>query len=405
MEQNNKKTTAYSKVRNSFYKQVKDIDRKKRITVIALILATLLLASSLLLVSTLIETSGKGKYVYVYGDYKQSISTDLCFAENVQLIDMNALANYCSFEKDESADFITYRTGNTQITFENNSKIAVVNGINKEMPSNAQIKNGYCLVPLETVSDVIFGIKIESDKKSVNISKTQETMYIFDKNPKIEYTSDISSYLEYINSKDEYIYTLLNKQNPIDEDFTPKNLVEIPEIYLHEYKYGSGIMLDGTTMKALEGMLQDMEADGIDDILVQSAYRTHAYQNMLFNTYIEKEMQAGLSREEATVKANKYSARPEYSEHRTGLCVDFTTDSIHGAVDDVFETTEAFEWLAENSWKYGFVLRYPEDKEHVTGYNYESWHYRFVGVEIASVMYQTGLCYEEYLNIFGNKGE
>jgi D-alanyl-D-alanine carboxypeptidase len=83
--------------------------------------------------------------------------------------------------------------------------------------------------------------------------------------------------------------------------------------------------------------------------------------------------------------------------------VDFTTNSIGGAVDDVFETTEAFSWLKENSWKYGFVLRYPEEKENITGYVYESWHYRFVGLEVASIMHQTGLCYEEYLEVFGAK--
>ena len=143
-----------------------------------------------------------------------------------------------------------------------------------------------------------------------------------------------------------------------------------------------------------------MRASGITDAYVQSAYRTYSYQKGLFNNYVNTEMANGLSYDEAVEKANKYSARPEFSEHRTGLCLDFTTSSIGGVVDDIFETTDAFRWLVENSWKYGFILRYPKDKYDIVQYQYESWHYRFVGLEVASIMHQTGLCYEEYLDTF-----
>lgn len=403
MEEKNRKISAFAKIRKEFYKQVEEKDKNEKRKVVALALVTLLLASTLLFTATLIETSGKGKYVYVYGDYEQSINDELCFYEGIQLIDMNALANYCTLLKEETPYIVTYNINNTYVSFENNSNVAIVNGISKEMPQMAQIKNGYCLVPLSTASEIIFGLSIDTGKKSATVSKSSEIMYIFDKNPKIEYTTDISEYLEYINSTDEYIYTLLNKQNPVDEEFEPSDLVIIPEIYTHSYKHDTKVYLDATTMKALEAMFSDMAAAGISDAYVQSAYRDYAYQNMLFNMYVESEMKKGIEKEQAIINANKYSARPEYSEHRTGLCVDFTTNSIGGAVDDVFETTEAFTWLKENSWKYGFVLRYPEEKENITGYVYESWHYRFVGLEVASIMHQTGLCYEEYLEVFGAK--
>ena len=123
----------------------------------------------------------------------------------------------------------------------------------------------------------------------------------------------------------------------------------------------------------------------------------------IFGTYSEhqiKKVEKIASKIEAL--ANKYSARPEHSEHRTGLAVDFTTKSIYGVVDDVFETTTVSDWLKENAWKYGFILRYPKDKIDITGYQHESWHYRFVGLEVASIIYQTGICYEEYLEYFGN---
>lgn len=402
MEQKNRKPSAFANVKKGFYKQIAEQDRKEKRKIILSALVALLLASSLLFGASLIETSGKGKYTYVFGDYEQTIRTDVCFDNNVQLIDMNALANYCEFDKQETNNVTTFTINNTFVTFENKSNIATVNGIKKEMSAKAQIKNGYCLVPVSIVNDIIFGVNVNAGEKSASITK-QEAMYIIDKNPEIEYVPDVFQYREYINSKDEYIYTLLNKQNPIDKDFEPSNLVVIPQKYTHAYKHGTNVYLDETTMKALEAMIIAMSKDEITDILVQSAYRTHDYQNMLFNMYIENEMANGLSREEAEKMANKYSAKPEYSEHRTGLCIDFTTNSISGAVDDIFETTQAFTWLKENAWKYGFVMRYPENKEDITGYMYESWHYRFVGLEVASIMHQTGLCYEEYLAIFGVK--
>ena len=400
MEQRNNKKPTFDKIRKKFYKQVAENDKNEKKKLIISALVVLLLASILLFSASLVETSGKGKYVYLYGNYEQSIRTDVCFVDGNQLIDMNALANYCGFEKEDENAVSTFSVNNTYVTFENNSKIATINGIKKEMPTKAQIKNGYCLVPMSTVAEIVFGIEIQSIKNSTNITKIAENMYIIDRNPEVEYSTDVSQYLEYINSNDEYIFTLLNKQNPIDEEFEPDDLVAIPSAFSRKDKT---IYLQSTAMMALEAMFNNMVADGITDAYIQSSYRSHSYQAMLFNMYIEDEMANGLSREEAEIKANKYSARPEYSEHRTGLAVDFTTKSIGGAVDDIFETTEAFTWLKANSWKYGFVLRYPEDKESTTGYMYESWHYRFVGLEVASIMYQTGLCYEEYLAIFGAK--
>jgi D-alanyl-D-alanine carboxypeptidase len=159
-------------------------------------------------------------------------------------------------------------------------------------------------------------------------------------------------------------------------------------------------------------MMNDMFVLGFDDIFVTSAYRRYVDQETLFEGYISKEMQRNpaLSREEAKEIVLTYSSEPGKSEHQTGLCVDFMTPAMRelenygheGAYsDDIgFAETDAFLWLIENSWKYGFILRYPEDKVAITGYSYESWHYRFVGLETAAVIHQTGLCYEEYLETF-----
>ena len=398
MEEKRKRTSSFSKIRKGFYKQMDEIEKKQKRKIIAL-----LLASSMLFASTLIETSGKGKYTYIYGEYEQAINTDSCFYEGVQLVDLNALANYIGLTKEEANYVVTFSINNTEVIFENDNNIAIVNGIKKEMPTKAQIKNGYCLIPLSTVLDILHGIKIDVSEKSATVLQIDEDMYIVEKNPNIKYETDISQYLEYINSKDEYIYTLLNKQNPADRDFPEDkdSLIEIPA----EYRKPDAIYLYKITLNALIPMMNGMFAQNIDDVFVTSAYRRYDKQQQLFDSYVAELMNKyGWDEDRAYAEVLKDTALPGQSEHQTGLCVDFMTHSMN-KLDNSFEETEAFEWLKENSWKYGFVLRYPEDKEHITGYIYESWHYRFVGLEVASIMYQTGLCYEEYLEIFGNPGE
>ena len=265
-----------------------------------------------------------------------------------------------------------------------------------KMPTKALIKNGYCLIPISTAEDLISGISIDSRKKETKVTLSGETIYMIAKDFDIKYENDVSAYLGDINSTDAYVRMLVNKQNPVDDDFVGNNLVEIPA----KYRKSSSIDLNKTALNALIAMMEDMFTLGYTDTFVTSAHRTYQYQEMLFSMYVDGEMENGYSYEAALERANKYSAKPEYSEHRTGLCVDFTTHSIGGVVDDDFETTEVCSWLKENAWKYGFVLRYPKDKVDITGYIHESWHYRFVGLEIASIMYQTGMCYEEYLEYF-----
>lgn len=398
MKQENRKISLYNRVRRGLYMQVEARERRDRQKLIVCALTTLLIASILLFCASLMETSNKNKYVYFFGNTEQIVDKELAVSGDIRFIDMNALADYCNIEKDFFFSQIIYRINGTQASFEDGSNIATVNEITIEMPEKAVIKNGYCLIPISSAQSIIQGISIDTESNETSITSNGKDIYMVANNFDIEYETDISKYLQYINSNDEYIFTLANKQNPLGEDFSiaDDNLVEIPA----EYRKSSVIYLYTIAEKALEAMMQDMFAAGFDDTYVTSAYRSYAYQEMLFEMYIEQEMDTGLSYDEAREKVLTYSSEPGKSEHQTGLCVDFTTRSIGGVVDDVFESTEVFDWLVNNSWKYGFVLRYPEDKVDITGYAYESWHYRFVGLERASIMYQTGLCYEEYLEKF-----
>lgn len=191
-----------------------------------------------------------------------------------------------------------------------------------------------------------------------------------------------------------YLY-LANKQHPISEDYNPGELVTLQTSITNKTE-----RLEARTAQALYAMLAEMRADGVTDIFVTSAYRTFARQQQLYNQYIANEEAKGLSHAEAVQKAGRYSAPPGYSEHQTGFVVDFMTSTMSD-LDESFEGTAAFRWLYENCYRFGFILRYPKsaDKIAITDYDYEPWHYRFVGREAATEIMKRGITLEEFLDM------
>lgn len=136
-----------------------------------------------------------------------------------------------------------------------------------------------------------------------------------------------------------------------------------------------------------EAAFYEMQADASDlglNLYISSGYRSYDYQAGLYQRYVDRSGKA---------EADRYSARPGHSEHQTGLAFDLNT------ISDEFKDTNEGKWVAENCHKYGFIIRYPEDKESVTGYMYEPWHIRYLGVDTATAVYESGLCLEEYLGI------
>ena len=127
------------------------------------------------------------------------------------------------------------------------------------------------------------------------------------------------------------------------------------------------------------------------DLIAFSTYRSYDYQVELYQRYVDEYGQEA---------ADRFSARPGYSEHQTGLGFDIgeVGQEIHWASES-FEDTEAGKWLSENAHNFGFILRYPPNKEHITGYQYEPWHFRYLGVDLATKVYNSELTLEEYLNI------
>ena len=209
--------------------------------------------------------------------------------------------------------------------------------------------------------------------------------------PEFEYSIDVAAYLDNIDPSNASDYLVLaNKQTPLGEDYKPTDLKRL------ECRTNKEMYLREDAERALCAMMLAMNADGITDVYVTSAYRSYSYQVGLFDKYVNQHMAEGMSREEAESAAAEYSARAGTSEHQTGLCLDFMTEDM-SSLDESFEKTAAFAWLSRNAHKYGFILRYAEDKVDVTGYKYEPWHYRFVGRTAATEIYQSDLCLEEYL--------
>ena len=171
---------------------------------------------------------------------------------------------------------------------------------------------------------------------------------------------------------------LVNKYNYVTEDYIPENLEPLDTNYAR-----SGMQLVKEAKEAFEELSQNAKENGMT-ILAMSSYRSYGYQVNLYNNYVKSDGQEA---------ADTYSARAGYSEHQTGLAADVYNGEVPYTS---FEETEEFTWMQENAYKYGFILRFPKDKVNITGYQYESWHYRYVGVELAQKIKASNLTFDEY---------
>lgn len=251
-----------------------------------------------------------------------------------------------------------------------------------------------------------------------------------------EFVADLSQFEKYMNPTgedwDDAYLLLVNVDHPIGKDAelqipALKGLISSKTItaYKHSYK---DFQLNETALQALTAMFIEAKAEGIKNLYATSAYRNYDYQNKLFNNNVNATgrwlcedcqvewvgknkscpicgktatVSLSITREEKEANVATYSCRPGTSDHQTGLAVDIIQSSLPSEylhLIQAFGKTEAGIWLAENAHKFGFVLRFPADKEDVTGIIYEPWHFRFVGREHATKMYEMNLCLEEYVD-------
>ena len=177
---------------------------------------------------------------------------------------------------------------------------------------------------------------------------------------------------------------LVNPWNALPEDYE----VELATL-------SNGLQVDARIYDDLSDMLTDCRAAGLSPI-VCSAYRTQATQTRLYNNKVARVRASGVPEDQVEAEAARWVAKPGTSEHQTGLALDIVAASYQ-ILDEKQEDTAEQQWLMENSWKYGFILRYPSEKSDVTGIGYEPWHYRYVGKAAAAEIHRTGVCLEEYL--------
>lgn len=184
------------------------------------------------------------------------------------------------------------------------------------------------------------------------------------------------------------VTVLVNKKNMLDSSYVPLKMyvVDENEGNFHQFKDASlKPMLRSDIKEYVDKLINDAQGLGLP-IIVDSGYRSYNYQQVVLDALIK----------EKGDEAFKLVALPGASEHQTGLAIDFAYYENGIYNDDVKENDKEAIWLKNNAWKYGFILRYPKGKEDVTGYNFEPWHFRFVGLKLAKYLFKNDLTLEEY---------
>lgn len=260
--------------------------------------------------------------------------------------------------------------------------------------------------------------------------------------PEYEYHIDMSKFESAIDPTgdlwDDAYLLLVNANNPIGKNEESqyevlKGRTVLSKCTDYKFRHKPSIDLNSTALQALAAMFLEAEAQGITTLDATSAYRSYTYQSSLFNNncnetkhwlcecghdWIHKNSKCELcgktatetlsvTREEQEASVATYSCAPGTSDHQTGLAVDIVQRSLPNRFDSLiqeFGETEAGKWLAANAHHFGFVLRFPPDKENITGIIYEPWHFRYVGRTHATAMYNMNLCLEEYVEYLTSIG-
>ncbi len=184
----------------------------------------------------------------------------------------------------------------------------------------------------------------------------------------------------------ESLEVLVNKQRKLPDGYQPENLV-VPDVPFSFEEDAEKKQMRQVAASALEELFQAAQQEEVE-LLAASGYRSFQTQTYLYESYVEKDGQEA---------ADRYSARPGTSEHQTGLTMDLTSAEMAFQLDQSFKNTTGGAWLADHAHEFGFIIRYPEGKEDITGYMYEPWHIRYVGKEMATEIYEENLTLEEYL--------
>lgn len=347
-----------------------------------------------------------------------TLSEKLLIKDNIVYLPYSEISDYfnLTISGDDESRTVIVGTSQTEYTSENSvvfnfgtGEISV-NGSIQILENAPLLKDNELYIPYEFFETFVKGIAIENtvdeNKTDIKITKTLENVYFSGssntpiESPNIgsyvnevhasyEYSFDLSEYEKYINpdDKDKYL-TLVNLNNKLAPDYVPDDLIDVTtraDRQAQQMRYDAA--------NALEAMLRALSDAGHGDVSVTSAYRSYSYQNSIFNTRLQENLRK-YDAATAEAKTAEFTMYPGASEHQSGLCVDM--HNLSSAMQS-FANEEAYKWLIEHCADFGFIIRYPQSKEDITGIKFEPWHYRFVGRYHAQKIMSEGLSLEEYV--------
>lgn len=249
------------------------------------------------------------------------------------------------YDKNQIKDILTKEYSTDYITF-GKEKYFIYSNIQKYIDYRKSHNNN-------NITDIVSIINVEADQDWYdNVKETK------------------------IDSNNELLI-LVNKVYHLNESYAPTDIVNTGLLYSYE-----GNKIKSEVYQAFINMYNAAKSENLS-LIINSSYRTYATQKKLYD---ERVVTYGVK------EADEYAARPGHSEHETGLALDIWAYNT----DLDFEETEEFRWMQEHAHEYGFILRYPKGSEHLTGYSYESWHYRYLGIEMATKVKEEGITYDEY---------
>ena len=292
---------------------------------------------------------------------------------NTEYYNSKYIKEYIDIEYKEDELFLK----NTSLLLEKGYKPKEINVLNNKLNNNSinvLLENDYIKDITNIISINYFNEK--NLKRYIDYYQNQN----LDIETTITYVNiglDNKYYSNIINIENgNDIKVLVNKYNKLNSKYVPKDLETISA------KYGNG-KLRSEARIAFEKMCSDAKKDNIK-IYSGSSYRSYSYQLNLYNNYVKID---GIE------ETDTYAARAGHSEHQTGLAVDI----LNSKWDYIDENNKEYTWLVNNSYKYGYILRYPKGKEKITGYIYEPWHYRYLGIDLATIINDQDITYDEYI--------
>lgn len=366
---------------------------------------------------------------YCIGSEKATVAREQAYQGETLMLNFTDLAALCGYSvigDNLSQTFTGPEPAGETVIFSDGETACQVNGEAHILSAPCVFSDGAVWVPADFVRDYMEGVSCVFDEETQTLTlsrvkyapgvsdEKEFTDVLFRIRPTapidsigegyaivsgpVEFRADLSAYEKYMNPEDRDAYLLLvNDTHLLDETYKPDDLTALSSTrkdgrntqYMREY-----------AAKALEAMYLEMAEYGITDVSVTSAYRSYAYQKQLFNQYLNENMDLYATYDEAYQATRAVSALPGTSEHQSGLCCDMHNLS---SASKRFAEKEAYTWLKDNSYKFGFIIRYPEDKTDITGYDFEPWHFRFVGRYHATMIHEAGMCLEEYIESLESK--